>query len=260
MNEHDIIERLPLSGWEVQLLRVTAFPSPSAQLSRPTWWTDLIGEPPEKQVLQPREQGQRDEGLVDGKRLILEVQPTRIDWLFTRAGDQEFESEGYATIGLLPEVLNAFLPLILRWFELETCPSVQRLVFGAVLLHIVENRQDGYRQLSAYLPSVQLDTEGSSDFLYQINRPRNSGSGIPDLRINRLSKWSVATVRGFTLSIGSLPVTQSVQTPEFTACRLEFDINTTQFFQGDLEREQLPQVFQELVDLGVEIVREGDVL
>lgn len=37
------------------------------------------------------------------------------------------------------------------------------------------------------------------------------------------------------------------------------DINTVPDFQGELSREQLPQVFQELVDLGREIAKEGDI-
>ena len=130
--------------------------------------------------------------------------------------------------------------------------------FGAVLLRPVENRQAGYQQIAAYLPHVQLDPEGASDFLYQINRPRNSNSGIPDLRINRLSKWSIAASMESTFSFGSTSAAH-FPGPRHFACRLELDINTVPDFRDELAREQLPQIFQELVDLGKEIAKAGDI-
>lgn len=259
MTQQNVAERLPLTAWQVKTLRLTAFPSPSAQFLEPTWWADLVGEPPESKTLRPRERVQQEEGLFEGKKLVLNARPTRIDWLFTPIDDRELEVEDFPTLGPFSESLDIFLPLMLRWFELETCPSVQRLAFGAILLHSVESRQAGDRQISAYLPSVQLDLEGSSDLLYQINRPRDSSSGVPDLRINRLSKWSVATMKSVAFSMRAASVEYISARGEHFACRLELDINTSQYFQGELAREQLPQVFQELVDLGKEIAREGDI-
>lgn len=39
---------------------------------------------------------------------------------------------------------------MLRWFEFDTCPFLQRLAFGAILLHPVKDKQTGYRQIAAY--------------------------------------------------------------------------------------------------------------
>ena len=250
--------RPSLTAWQVETLRLTAFPSPAAQVAEPTWWTDLVGEPPDTRISRPRMGGHQEEGPFRGGKLLLRVQPNRIDWSFTTAEDQEREVESFPTIGSFPESLEKFLPLMLRWFELEPCPPAQRLAFGAILLQPVEDRPAGYRQISPYLPSIRLDPEGSSDFSYQINRPRDSISGITGLRINRLSKWSVATWRAVGLSMEPTRIGY-FQSQEHYACRLELDINTVPDFQGELHREQLPRIFEELADLGKEIATEGDI-
>jgi hypothetical protein len=43
------------------------------------------------------------------------------------------------------------------------------------------------------------------------------------------------------------------------AVRLDLDINTTADFSSELPSEQLPKIFRELIELGREIAREGDV-
>lgn len=259
MSGKNAFERPPITAWLAQTLRLTAFPSPVAEIADPTWWNDLVGEPPETRVSHPRKGEQREEGLFEGEKLTLRVQPTRIDWLFASADDQERQLEGIPTVGPFLDSVDIFFSLMRHWFELEACPAVQRLAFGAVLLQPVENREAGYRKLSPYLPFVELDPKGSSDFSYQINRPRDSKLRIPDLTINRLSKWSVATMRGVGLSLSPASVVDYALGEAFFACRLELDINTAQDFQEEISPEQLPAVFQELVDLGREIASEGDI-
>jgi len=120
----------------------------------------------------------------------------------------------------------------------------------------VDDRPSGYRKLGSYLPGIQIDPEGSSDFLYQINRPRKARLNIPSLRINRLSNWSVSRI-----DIGGQFGAQTIELPglEQYACRLELDINTAPDFQEILVREQLRSTFEELVDLGKEIAARGDI-
>jgi hypothetical protein len=159
-------------------------------------------------------------------------------------------------LGPFIETLEVFLGLTNRWFELETCPPLVRLAFGAVLLQPVENQTQGYEILSTYLP-FQVDLEETSDFLYQINRRRESATGIADVKINRLAKWSVQkTSQGF---VPIIPLGQPQQLAEFLACRLELDINTIAEFEGEFSREQLPRLFDELVALGKEIAEQGDI-
>jgi hypothetical protein len=248
----------PLDIWQVETLRMTAFPAPVSAIDASSWWEALMKEPPEKRTTEPRRKSQRDEGSLGDGKLILGVDPVRIDWLYTLREDHKVEIEGIQTIGNFPETLETFLPLINRWFALNTCPPMQRLAFGAILMQPAETRQAGYQKLSGYLHAVTLDSEGISDFLYQINRRRDSTCDIPELRINRLSQWSVAA-RGVTeISVGP-EISKLSRIPLNFACRLSLDINTVQEFTGELPQECTPQIFQELVALGCEVASQGDI-
>ena len=145
-----------------------------------------------------------------------------------------------------------------RWLTLDSCPEIQRVAFGAVLLSPVDSKVSGYRQLAAYLPSVTIDPEHSTDLLYQINRPRESATGIPDLKINRLSKWSVAQISTAGLVLEPTRILYHDVPQAYLACRLELDINTAAERREPLPRETVSNVWQELLNLGMEIVIDGD--
>ena len=251
-----MLEKQSLDRWQPGLFRLSVFPSPVAQIGEPTWWSDLVGEQPEKRTSQPRTGGFRDEGEYEGNKLVLSVQPLRIDWMLVPQEDVP-PTANFLTLGTFSECLPKFSRLMNRWFQMEECPTVQRLAFGAVVFLPVESLQIGYQQLSAYLP-FEMDWTNATDFNYQINRRRDSVSEIPDLKINRLSKWSVGSVilSDITLAPGS---TRANALQHLYGCRLELDINTSPEFLGEITREQLPQIFQELTDLGTEIVEQGDI-
>lgn len=258
-SQNDDINRSPIEVWQVENLRLTAFPIPLEQDTE-SWWVDVVGELPESSTSQPKRGVKQQKSLIETDiELTLNVQPSRIDWLLSLAEDQDTPPTSFPLIGPFPDLLDRFSIFMYRWFELETCPSLHRLAFGAVLLHPVGSRTEGYRLLNSYLPTVSLDPENTFDFSYQINRPRESTSGIVNFSVNRLSKWGVSTWRSFALSIEPITRIRSFPDQELYACRLQLDINTSQYFQGEITREHLPEVFSELVELGVEIIREGDI-
>ena len=246
--------------WQAESYRLSAFLSPSAQLSEQDLWERLTGELPERKSVEPKKGIQQEEGkFKDTKlegQLILTAQPTRIDWqLVPRADLSEL---GAPTIGIFSESVEVFLTLMLRWLELA--PSVQRLAFGAVLTQPTNSLKDGLHDLSRYLPTIDLD-ENSSDFFYQINRPRKFPlSNFEDFSINRLSKWTVYEWE-FGLFIGPDPTqfTQYSTTSKQFTIRLELDINTSASFASDLNPDELPGLLQKLVEYGKEIALEGDI-
>ncbi len=132
MSEQQFPER-PLDIWQVATLRLTAFPSPGFQLAHPTWWTDLLADQPETTVAQPKRGRHQEEGPLANGKLILRLEPLRIDWMFTLSDDQKGEVEGISTLGPFSEALDTFLPLMDSWFKLETRPPIHRLAFGAIL-------------------------------------------------------------------------------------------------------------------------------
>ncbi len=246
----------PLTSLHAETLRLTAFPLPTTRLGETSWWNDLVGTQPERKVSRPRKEEYREEGPYKDRNLVLQVQLNRIDWNLLQIADKLKEPEALPSIGPFLDSLEVFVPLILRW--LEMAPPIQRLAFGAVLLVPVGDRQEGYQQISAYLPSVQLDPKRSGDFFYQINRPRPSTSGISGLTINRLSRWSVASFKKVEYVIGPQS-TQQFPGEETVASRIELDISTAADFQDELPRERLPAILKELVNLGEEIAHKGDI-
>lgn len=244
--------KVDLSTWQAESLRVTCFPSSATELNATTWWQDIVGEQPENTNVRARDGFRQDEGYFNGRKIILGVQPIRIDWLMISGGE-----EGELTIGSFQDSLDSFLELMSRWFKIS--PPLRRLAFGAILALPVDNRKSGYELIDNYLPNVKLDPIGSSDFLYQINRTRNSQMNISELEINRLSKWSVA--KQGRARIDLLPEARVSLFPssDMFSCRLELDISTSADYKNDLPVDKLTNVFLELVDLAKEIALKGDI-
>ena len=192
---------LPIQpAWQARLLRLTAFPSPAVEMFGPDLWTAVADTPPEIEKSQFHKREQQMEGAWGSGRLELNIQPLRIDWRY-RIIDEEGPVDKFPVLGPIAETFREFQSLMYRWLTIDKAPSLIRLAFGAVLTQSVETHSAGYERLSEYLP-FELDAKGSSDFLYQINRPRAS-TVIDDLQINRLSKWAVALLKQGAYSPGS---------------------------------------------------------
>lgn len=257
----DQMKNAPLETveWQVNSFRLTAFPSPDATVDaeKVNWWSDVVGDTPESKVLQPRVGGSHESGTLEGGKLVLEIQPARVDWLFTASEESILSSGAIPTIGLFDKTLGTFLTIIEKWLNLEDIPSLSRLAFGSILLYPVTDKKSGYITLQRYLPKIEIDPEGSSDFFYQINRPRDSKSKGPNLKINRLSKWGLLE---YTVTMMTAPgsFVKSPSRGNF-ACRLELDINSSAAFIDKINRESIQGVLLELIELGKEIVEKGDV-
>lgn len=250
-----------LSAWQVETLRLTAFSTALPDLSSIKWWETVTGEPSETKTLQQRTGRLQETGRIKGGfcNLSLECQPQRIDWLFSPIVKDDQELKSFPTFVSLPDGLKIYEEMLLPW--IAQCPTLNRVAFGAALTQPVENRRAGYQTLAKLLPAVELDPEGSSDFSYQINRPRVSKSGVQNLRINRLSRWGVVRLSGIMVQVTAGQPTARVfeSSQEVNACRVELDINTSPQFQGTFPSETLASLVKELMDLGIEIASNGDI-
>ncbi len=258
MVRQDRGNRLAIAAWDTESLRLTAFPIPTSPIEDVGWWESLMGEPPEVEAVRPREGGKRTEGAFEQGKLVIQTSPARIDLQMIPSLGEGAPSAGFLTIGNFEQILERFTEVINRWLNLDSCPDIQRIAFGAVLLSPVDSRVSGYRQLEAYLPSLTIDLEHSADLFYQINRPRDSATGIPNLKINRLSKWSVAQISTGGLVIQPTRILYHDMRQGPLACRLELDVSTDAERGEPLPREVVPNVWQELLNLGREIVVDGD--
>ena len=240
--------------WHTTKLRITAFTTTPLQGSIITWWKDLINDEPAEQTSFPKKGIYRFSGPYLDGILTLNIEPVRIDWFY----DTIIDKENKSTIDTFSEGLNKFIPLMSKWFEYIPEIPIGRLALGTILQIPVKNRKIGYEIISSYLPDITLDSENSSDFFYQINRPRASKLNIDDLVINRLSKWQVISIIS-----GQTPLGQSelgyIPFMEDYSCRLELDINTSNKFKGLLPSDKTNDIFQELVELGKEIAEKGDI-
>jgi hypothetical protein len=246
----------PIDAWQVERMRVTAFPGEAMAAERfSSWWDEIVGFPAEEVQSRPKMGLYQAQGDFEGRRLVLQVLPGRIEWFVAaimKASDEEF---GAPPIGPFPEVVASLAKVVDPW--LPKAPPLQRLAFGAILLQPVESRHAGYDRLDDYLHDVEIDPEGSSDLLYQINRPRESTT-IGQLSLNRLTKWSVQIARRVFLTMGSDGV-ETRTLGEESACRLELDINTPADFAESLPADRLTALLEEMIGLGREIAESGDV-
>ncbi len=259
MSARSNTNRLPIGDWEAESFRLTAFPVPASPVSDVGWWQSLVGQPPEVEVMRPREGGRTAEGPFETGRFILGTSPTRIDLRLIPSPPQEFTTIDLPTIGKFSEILGAFAAVTDKWLNLDSCPEIRRIAFGAVLLASVDSKASGYGQLAAYLPSVDIEPQRSADFLYQINRSRESTTGVANLTINRLAKWSVVTMSGGGLFLEPTGISYQENPQVRFACRVELDINTAGAGQEPLPRNRVSAILSELIDLGKEIVAEGDI-
>lgn len=245
-------------NWEAENLRSTTFLKTEADIgNKESWWHSVVGDEPERSDSRPKAGTIRQTGPLDGKRLSLAVQPGRVDWnLSEQLESPEELGDRLPTIGLFAAAYGSFSTVQEHWFE--TCPEVARIAFGAILDIPVADRIEGYRIISRFLPNMPIDIENSIDFLYQINRPRMSNI-IEGLSINRLMKWAVVRTGVVRFDVGSDGRALSTNLPVQSACRLELDISTTAEWSGDLPRESLYAIFEEMVNLGKEIAMNGDI-
>lgn len=242
--------------WEVENIRVTAFPRFPERAHDCGTWSDTIGREPDARQERPNERAIVEAGEFYDAWLAREVTPARIDWRFTIKVREDSPPSGLPSFGPFETVSKPFVALMKRW--LKTVPPINRLAFGAVLLLPTHDRRTGYETLDQLLPGVQIDPVGMSDFSYRVNRRRLSQSKIRNLQINRLSIWSVFRVRAMQIRFSSGQSDVFENAEPLSACRLELDINTIPEFPRNLPKKYLSMLFQELVDLADEITELGD--
>jgi hypothetical protein len=253
--------RLAFSDWTVEQLRCTAFVTlPGNPATAAHWWTLLADADPEQITSNPRLGSSQAVGSFGPRTLVVSTQADRVDWFLapipieaTSVHAPEITEPRTPSIGFAPEAFDVFSELSNRWLTFEDIPGVSRLALGGVFTHQEDDQRTAYQKLPDYLP-VQVDPD-SSDFLFQINHPIQSRSGIEGLVINRLSKWAVTMFKLFTLNVTGGSFAQQQNTT--IALRTEIDINTVPEFEGELPKDRLIEIFAELIDQGRSLITNG---
>lgn len=243
---------LPTSfAWQLEFVRLIAFPVSPPVVVEQEWWKDLVVSQPEDYVSIRKKEYRNDRGLFQGVLLSLTVDFKRIVWE-ARPPAVVGPSGDYPTLdGPFRDKLGWFVALLNPWL-MTTCPSLLRLGFSAKLLQPAPSAKEAYRVLATHLPIVKLEPS-PNDFLLQINRRKAESDVVAGLPINRVSTWSKMNV-GIVIEPG-----QSFQWPDRCYSALELDINTAPERAEVISRDSVPQLFQELTSLGVDIAERGDV-
>ena len=257
-------EGRPASGsnggnqWVVGLLRATTFiPDLAAEdVVENTWWNEIVGSKPEDERINHQRGVKEQKGAFKGNLLIMVSQFGRVDWTFAPAEDGSVEESEIPALGpMSDDTLNPFAEIVKNW--LSVCPLVNRLAFGAILGMPTADAPTGYEEIQPYIPNVRLNPQTSSDFFYQINRPKKSNT-MPGVMINRLSRWSVELVGSMGVTVDPAASKASVRMRGQHIRRLELDINTVPLDDTVL-RDGAYALFHELVEHGQEIANKGDI-
>ena len=245
--------------WLTESIRLTLFTQPPTVDIGVNWWQAVAGELPTSHTVQRLGPMLQQQGPIRGGycNLSLQYQPGRIDWVLTPIVPADMKIDGFPNFGVYDGAASAFIEFFAQW--IRGAPVFNRLAVGSTLVLPVQDKADGYRRIQRYLPAVTLDPERSADFSYGINRFRQSET-VPGLRINRLSRWSVAKLSGIRLEIGEPGMSRLMESPEgLSACRLELDINTQPERVEPFAQNVAEPLLNELLRFGREIVDHGDV-
>lgn len=240
--------------WQAEQIRLSVFAG-AGTTPKLRNWKGLLEKEPDKIQVDRKEDLFVEEGESNGQVLRLIVRPPSINWLVVPPPPPE-PHETFLLMGDWQEQLNWFIPLMQNW--LSDSVGIVRIGFGSILLSPVDSLIEGYHELIPLLPSVTLYPGESSDFLYQINHPKASQTGVPGLKINRLTKWSVAMQAMGRIDISPIGPGEFKASPKSFACRLELDVNTAQDFEGPLPDKDLNAIFDELVTLAQNIAHRGE--
>lgn len=244
------------SEWQVETLRITVFPVDNENVSPSELWSKHFGATEPEVHIEPGSRNQRNAEYGNGDIYLIKT-PSQIDWRYVLPPDTATYENNMPVWGDLDFELTSFVDFSKSFLQNPAVLPVSRLAFGAVLMETTLNANSTHRHLKRYLP--KLDLEDSADFGYTISRRRTS-EVVNDLLINRLNRWHVATLNRNTSTLDPAADAEEHRLERFFAARLELDINTVPLVdECKLNSTLLPDLFDELVRMGLEIASKGDV-
>lgn len=250
--------RFALEDWTAGQLRLTTFVTSRIDGGAEQLWESLIGSQPDESSASPKKGTSQVSGAFEPGKLTLRLEPQRVDWVMQPEDIDPgtLSTDPFFSFGPWAHGLAVFERIAEGWLRAPALVAVDRVAFGSVLLHREESKAAAYERLADYIPvKPRADF---SDFLYQINHPVPSATGIEDLRVNRLTKWSVGAFRALGFALGAKgSVAATIEHDAAHALRLELDINTTPNLSKPLPQDRLVDVYRELVGFAREIATNG---
>jgi len=214
----------------------------------PDMWRVVLGGEPDNTIQQRAASLRQETGTFGDSIANLTVQPGRVDLLFLPV---ETPEPNLATFGEYVGSAEAYRTTIANWVSSDGFPAARRFALGIILIEATETRETGYERLRKFIDVVP--TGEASDFMYQVNRSRLSTAGVPDLKVNRLAKWSVSELQLLTMNAGAPAITRP-----FAFLNLDLDVNTSAEFLGPIPDDVRSAVLDDLWVGADEIATQGD--
>lgn len=193
-----------------------------------------------------------------GRSLQLQMDQLRYIWTALPHIDPQGESlEQVPSVGEYEAARQWFDGLMETWL-VNSCPPVQRIALLGRFFQPAGSRENAYNNLDRYLHFVEVHAD-SFDLEYKLNRKRPTTTGIGDLYINRLAKWSVMH---FQLSIEAQTgegASRALRRLNEDGVFVDIDINSDKGFSLLPLQERLPDLLHEFSGLTTEILASGDV-
>lgn len=239
--------------WLINSVRLTLFVTPEAQRIEAPSWQDLTDSAPENR-LDRRGTVSVESGPFGTGILHLQTQPTvrRIDLLFTAAPPGE-AAVGSPTIGSFHDVVQQMRRPWERF--LRSGIETVRIALGVNHLQLARSWDQSNLILQESLGPTSIDLENARDFMYRINRPRQSRV-LDGLLVNRLATWSALLLQQVTINIVSGESSRGEA--QVFAAALETDFSTEQDRREPIGSAQLVELLEELQRLTAELATGGD--
>lgn len=247
----------PVSCWRIAQLRFTAFSSGGHSSKGDALFHAFFDFPPDAETMRKAEFLSEFTATKGAVLYQLIVAGPKWDFIVSASPPED----GIATeIPALPDEGDYESQFRASAIKLiEGSPKIIRVAVGEQFLIPQPSREVAYAKMATFLPSVKIDPEGSSDFIYRINRARKLTLDNIDVTINRLSNWGCIKMERYHFQ---LPPTENNEQPRKIgeAVSLTTDINTSPLFQfSALSNEAKKKVIEVLFDYSKELADKGDI-
>ncbi len=244
-------------NWSVETFRFSGFLEHSWEKQPESWINSITKNLPDIKNVNPKKNISHEELDEGNKLLVIETQPIRIDLIQTINIKAEIGELDIPAFGYMQDEIDNFIQYVKVLITNDYFPELTRIALGMILLEPISNRKEGYSKLNELLP-FNIEIENSSDFFYQINRPRYIEQKGNQIKINRLTKWSVIELSSVIFQVKPSPKTVNLG-QKYYAIRNELDVNTTIDYEGVFSITQIESITNELVSMAIEISNEGDI-
>lgn len=237
--------------WKIESLRLTNFVDDNFDPKNlEKWLTNISGEQP----IQINKSLSSFSGLskLEASVVKLAWQQNRIDLI--ESADAPNIENNIGNFSVFSEYCEKH---ILRYFEMEDCPDIDRLALGVVLYLPLASNEEGISMIAPLLKSV-TGIENAEDFEFRINRPVHTeiAGGI---KINRLLTWTIANIQLLQINIQTgiaQKIPRSTQ-PEMQL-RLEIDLSTDQKLERKILLEQQREAINYFIDTVKKVAESGE--